>query len=1601
MGEPQNVGQEPKRREEEYTDYSCSTAVERLSRDVETILRAWHVDRGSDHHVTTSSNNNANSSSSSSGHRRQPSLGAASGGGTSSAVRLIRSDCISWNLTLTTRQKGRSSLTIDLELALWDAPGGLSGNDNNNSGASRNSGVNNHNHSHTDYPSPQVVKSLQRKPFGPMPVNDFLFDNFSTLFGIGQHISLSPIQPDPIPFELMDSVGSSILERHDGLNVAPWVMASTLSGWLQTSLNVASSNCRTCIPVFGVWGLYRPDDLVVHSEIEPMPTMSSPWDQGDGSSSIPPQPTKNNQKIGTSSALRSSPARSSRSGVSRSGLSHLQEEDSQRDLLLGQTIETIKRQKQVEHEQNQQFQKLQHHRRHSSSGSVASNSSSRSRHFNSSANLSGHKNIGGVQLFPRWAQTIKKMNFPPELLVRTSFRNGDVQNHHFSPPLIVGNVLTPSTLSASSDSQLPKHTKWRHKRTGSDSSFASSGIPKKNNNVHFYRVGANLWVSAYSTKAHRYPGDGSKRKGSGIRNKNEMIPSAAAVLASNARLAIWAGVLLQHCPQDAMVVLEGARHVFGWFKKKDSSGDSRGGILATLVRGGGMGDYGNNGYGYYYGQGMSPRNRYIDWRIGGHDEEDNATNNFNFDDYDYFKFYKKQCQEYVQDVYEEAWGCKDRRVPLWGSIDDPVKSVYATTTWNGKVSPPVSNGNDDEDGTQQGATKGSVVEPLLTFPLRIRSRRELSKRDWAEMEESVEKTILDPANPSRFCVQAYYDRETSVNTLAANQRCVLAALVRAATLPNETALHHLTDVNLVARWDDPAGRKVAGKIAERSNVGIGTRKIIDAMDWSNAIEEIISVREAEYVVHAVMNGSLTAGIPSSPEEYFDENDFLSPFRKSAPWGRLLSVLFAHMARLRSLPSIALVWRVFCQELRRRWDERESLPNMQYVAGLDPHPSDLKIQRCFSTIEPKASFSAFLNCSEPDPDDYNCLIGQKLQVFNIGIECMVADDLLESEAMEQFLGAGQLPSSLDINSVQPANPPESKIRSADPPLSQEESWKDPNDSFAFQSKENTSNKKDDYGPPRIDTDMDFWVMDESTNYEDHDRNMNATVDMDFDYVGQPSSEPGDAETDSGKYPYENAKPKQNAKKKNLILEGMPAPWKDSSKDELSEESDGSMGSNCTQSQMYFDAAEAGSIFSIKRGFVTLDTILSVDYSKRRPGARCPVNQVVIASTGDQLYAPYLQRPLPLTDDVALQRRLMMAKSDAVREKKGTLKARLELAHRLQKSKLLSDMSCFKAANPKCTIDDFTKWYGNPGSPFDDYNTENPVSDEMCMHSAFKESSAKKLDKASEAMRVLGSIRDFWGKCWEESSPIPAAEQQPLFDHVSTVEMVIDYLEQLHPANLMNQVMAVNLSSAYFALASSAKATTKVGIVQLSLKRLRQKTEKALKVLSHDSQGNLSQISDSMRSGSGSTMGASIVTSSIFASEKAITACEDACNALSVTETMIARATSLLHKFPNQYKLVSDLLRFADGSTLALIDRVGRTSFLNLVFEQQQKENKLLDPSRDKTPNPILREYVFRNLDDENPCQLAVRFGDEVTDADRGENEGGVLLALSKSYYQKGN
>ena len=92
-----------------------------------------------------------------------------------------------------------------------------------------------------------------------------------------------------------------------------------------------------------------------------------------------------------------------------------------------------------------------------------------------------------------------------------------------------------------------------------------------------------------------------------------------------------------------------------------------------------------------------------------------------------------------------------------------------------------------------------------------------------------------------------------------------------------------------------------------------------------------------------------------------------------------------------------------------------------------------------------------------------------------------------------------------------------------------------------------------------------------------------------------------------------------------------------------------------------------------------------------------------------------------------------------------------------------------------------------------------------------------DEAMEAIFVLNATREFWGDCWNDSKPKPAADQEPLFDAFGTVEMLLLCFESMHPALLMNQVLAVNLAMSNFIVQSSAPSA-KIRPIEDALRRL---------------------------------------------------------------------------------------------------------------------------------------------------------------------------------------
>jgi Rab3 GTPase-activating protein catalytic subunit len=340
-------------------------------------------------------------------------------------------------------------------------------------------------------------------------------------------------------------------------------------------------------------------------------------------------------------------------------------------------------------------------------------------------------------------------------------------------------------------------------------------------------------------------------------------------------------------------------------------------------------------------------------------------------------------------------------------------------------------------------------------------------------------------------------------------------------------MSHLSDPELVLSWDNNVGNNEAHTLAQRGGVSPATLALVAAMDWETTASEVISEEEAQQLVQeSVLNTEL--------EQYSTPQ-----FRYAAPPGRVLSILCTHLTSLRSLCSMAVVWCVFCQELREQWEQRRSLSNLHdgvATAAAVTAPE---------TMGAKSTNAGQLHSMEPNPELSSCLIQQKLQVMNVCVECQNAIEHRELEALEQQMILRQ---------------------------QQEERTSD-GDSHA--------------------SDEEFF---DATEMEDGRRH---------------PTPPGLHHRHHNHHPFHEHK-QEEAKE---------------------------------------------------------------DPSPQRKGARCPVQGATLQEANTQLYAPYLQRPLPLTDDIVAERRVMMA-----RQRYTHVGTRLEIARRLQEPKLLSDMQAFIAANP---------------------------------------------------------------------------------------------------------------------------------------------------------------------------------------------------------------------------------------------------------------------------------------------------------------------------------
>ncbi|EGI65936.1 Rab3 GTPase-activating protein catalytic subunit, partial [Acromyrmex echinatior] len=130
---------------------------------------------------------------------------------------------------------------------------------------------------------------------------------------------------------------------------------------------------------------------------------------------------------------------------------------------------------------------------------------------------------------------------------------------------------------------------------------------------------------------------------------------------------------------------------------------------------------------------------------------------------------------------------------------------------------------------------------------------------------------------------------------------------------------------------------------------------------------------------------------------------------------------------------------------------------------------------------------------------------------------------------------------------------------------------------------------------------------------------------------------------------------------------------------------------------------------------------------------------LIQTGDPLYLPITQDPVPKTED-------QLEEDAQVMMQLGTDKYASEMRARMMSASLLSDMESFKAANPGAVLEDFIRWY----SPRDWIDDEGHLSPRMMI------------------------TDNPWSTTWASAQPVPAHRQKRLFDDTREAEKALHYL-----------------------------------------------------------------------------------------------------------------------------------------------------------------------------------------------------------------------------------
>lgn len=173
---------------------------------------------------------------------------------------------------------------------------------------------------------------------------------------------------------------------------------------------------------------------------------------------------------------------------------------------------------------------------------------------------------------------------------------------------------------------------------------------------------------------------------------------------------------------------------------------------------------------------------------------------------------------------------------------------------------------------------------------------------------------------------------------------------------------------------------------------------------------------------------------------------------------------------------------------------------------------------------------------------------------------------------------------------------------------------------------------------------------------------------------------------------------------------------------------------------------------------------------RIGADKKADNLTLLETGEPLYAPIMQEGPLFTEDLIKEAEELVLQT-------GSCGAGF--------SQLLSDMQCFKAANPGCILEDFVRWHSPP-----DWSEMDPSNK--------SEDTLESGDLSSIRGHLSGRMQkegNLWRELWETAKPVAAVKQAPLFDEDLAVEGVLNCLEDFPPFELFEQLFVSLLGSGF--------------------------------------------------------------------------------------------------------------------------------------------------------------------------------------------------------------